>query len=174
MRKQLSVEDATMALQWLVTIVLTPFVLLPVFAYTPGSIYTRLTIVLTAFGYSAVMTAIYVRERKRSKVWANRVVNITATFDVILVFVAMLLWPLYLPDLFWIFAILVIVVATRFGYRDTILAALGLSALYAIAIVARLGHGVPAGTVVANTLIKIVLLLIVATATVYITQREKR
>jgi len=173
-KKRLSVEDATMAFQWLVTIVLTPFVLIPAFSDTPGSFYSRLIIVLTAFGYSAVMTAIYMRERKRSKVWANRIVNITATFDVILVFVAMLLWPLYLPDLFWIFAILVIVVATRFGYKDTILATLGLSALYAITIVARFGHGTPAGTVVANTLLKIVLLLIVVAATVYITQREKR
>ena len=173
MKKQLTVEDFTMIFQWVVTLLLTPFVLLPLFPREPVAFSVRLAVVVGAFLGSALMTAIYLRARKRSRRQAAVVVNITAALDVALVFTALLLWPRHIPDLFWIFPILIIVVATRFGYRQTAVVALGLSALYAITIVSRLDYG-PTATVVGDTLLRIALMLMVAVVTVYITQKEKR
>lgn len=174
MRKQLTAEDLTMVLQWVVTLVLAPFVLLPLFPRQDVSFTVRLLIVIGAIAGSAVMTGFYLTARKRSHKAAAAVVNITATLDVILVFVAMLLWPEYLPDLFLIFPLLVIVVANRFGYKSAAAAAIGLSVLYGITVFARLESTVPARTVIGDTLIRIVFLLLIATATAFISQRERR
>src|SRR5450756_2164242 len=121
-----------MVLQWIVMIVLTPFVLLPLFPRQEVSFTIRLLIVIGAYVGSGVMTLIYLKARNVSHHAAAIVVNITAFLDVVLVFVALLIWPKYIPDLFWIFPILVIVIANRFGYKEAAAAAVGLSTLYAI------------------------------------------
>lgn len=174
LKKQLSAEDLTMMLQWIVTVVLTPFVLLPLFPRQNVGFTVRLLIVIGAYVGSGVMILIYLRARKVSHSAAAVVVNITAFLDVVLVFVALLVWPKYIPDLFWIFPILVIVIANRFGYKESIAAAVGLSTLYAITIVARLNAGIPTRTVIGDTLIRVVFLLLIALATAFISQRERR
>ena len=173
MRKQLTVEDFTMIFQWLVTFLLIPFVLLPLFPREPVSFNIRLAIILGVLFGNTVMTLAFLRARKRSRREAAIVVNITAFLDVALVFISLLLWPNRIPDIFWIFPILIIVVATRYGYWETAVVAVGLCALYGITIVSRLGDA-PVGTVVGDTLLRIALILMVAVVTVYVTQREKR
>ena len=163
-----------MVLQWLVLVVLSPFVLLPLFGAHNVSFTVRALIVVGAWIGSAAMTLIYLKARKVSHRYAAAVVNTTATLDVILIFVSMLVWPTYIPDLFWIFPVLVIVVANRFGYKEAAATAVGLSALYAITIVARLHAGVPARIAVGQTLLWIALLMLIAIATSFISQRERR
>jgi len=170
----MSAEDLTMILQWVVILLLAPFVLLPLFPSKGVDFTVRLLIVLGAVLGSGVMTAVYLAARRRSQRAAAVVVNVTAGLDVALVFVAMLVWPTYIPDLFWIFPILVIVMANRFGYKQAAIAAIGLSCLYGITIVSRLGQGQPTSTVVGDTLLRIVFLLLVALATTFISQRERR
>ncbi|HEY5502511.1 MAG TPA: GAF domain-containing protein, partial [Candidatus Anoxymicrobiaceae bacterium] len=174
MKKQLSAEDLTMVLQWLVIAVLTPFVLLPLFPIKGVDFTVRFVIVIGAWIGSGVMTIIYLRARKVSHRYAAAVVNITATLDVLLVFISMLVWPTYLPDLFWIFPVLVIVIANRFGYKEALMTGAGLSALYAITIVARLNAGQPTRLVVGQTLLWIALLMLIAIAISFISQRERR
>jgi len=174
LKKQLSAEDLTMVLQWLVIAVLTPFVLLPLFPIKGVDFTVRFVIVIGAWIGSGVMTIIYLRARKVSHRYAAAVVNITATLDVLLVFISMLVWPTYLPDLFWIFPVLVIVIANRFGYKEALMTGAGLSALYAITIVARLNAGQPTRLVVGQTLLWIALLMLIAIATSFISQRERR
>lgn len=174
LKKQLSAEDFTMVLQWLVTILLTPFALLPLFPAAGVGLTTRVLVVSGAYAANIVMTLAYLKARSMSHRAAVFVVNLTAAGDIILVSVAMLVWPRYLPDLFWVFPIMVIVIANRFGYRQAAGAALSLSALYAITMVARLGGTDPAVTVVSDTLIRVVFLLLIALATSFISQRERR
>lgn len=172
MRKQLIVEDFTMIFQWIVIVLLTPFILLPLFPRQDVSFTVRGGIVVAIWIFSGVMTAIYLKVRS-SRHAAGMVVNVTALIDVIAIFVCLMIWPKYLPDLFWIFPLLVIVVGTRFSYREAAIAALGLSGLYAVTIITRLGTA-PTRTVIGDTLVRIIFLLLVALATVYVTQREKR
>jgi diguanylate cyclase (GGDEF)-like protein len=174
LKKQLSAEDLTMMLQWIVTVVLTPFVLLPLFPRQNVGFMIRLLIVIGVYVGSGVITLIYLRARKTSYHAAAVVVNITAFLDAVLVFAALLIWPRYIPDLFWIFPILVIVIANRFGYKEAAAAAIGLSSLYAITIVSRLNTGIPTRTVIGDTLIRVVFLLLIAVATSFISQRERR
>ncbi|MFH1150137.1 MAG: diguanylate cyclase [Actinomycetota bacterium] len=174
MRKQLTAEDLAMVFQWIIAVLLTPFVLLPLFPREPVAFDIRLGIVLGGYTVTAIMTVIYLYARGRSRKAAEWVVNITATLDVILIFVCLMAWPRFLPDLFFFFPLLVIVVAARYGYRETALAAVGLSALYAITLVVRLDGSQPARTVVADTVLRIGFLFLVAMATVYITRRERR
>jgi diguanylate cyclase (GGDEF)-like protein len=174
LKKQFSAEDFTMILQWIVALALTPFVLLPLFPGTGVSFTLRLLIIIGGFVGTVVMTLVYLKARSVSHRAAVWVVDITAGLDVILIFVAMLLWPDYLPDLFWVFPLLVIVVANRFGYRQAALAAISLSALYSLTLFARLGGTTPARTVVGDTLIRVVFLLLIALATSFISQRERR
>jgi len=173
LRKQLTVEDFTMIFQWVATCLLIPFVLLPLFPREPVSFTVRLAIILGVVFGNTVMTLAFLRARKRSRREAATVVNITAFLDVALVFTSLLLWPKRIPDIFWIFPILIIVVATRYGYRETAIVAVLLCALYGITIVSRFGDD-PVGTVVGDTLLRIALIMMVAVVTVYVTQREKR
>ncbi|MCG2795628.1 MAG: diguanylate cyclase [Actinomycetia bacterium] len=173
MRKQLTVEDFAMVLQWVATFLLAPFVLLPLSPREPVSFSVRLAIVVGVIIGNTGMTLLFLKARKRSRYDAAVVVNITAILDVALVFTSLLLWPNRIPDIFWILPILIIVVATRFGYRETALVTLGLSVLYGITIVSRLGDDT-VGTVVGDTLLRIGLMFMVAVITVYVTQREKR
>lgn len=174
MKKQLSPEDFTMILQWLVAIVVTPFILLPLFPAARVSFTTKLLLVLAGFAGTLAMTLAYLLARNVSRHAAVLVVNLTALADVVLVFVAMLVWPTYLPDLFWVFPILVIVVANRFGYKEAGATAIGLSVLYSITMIARLGGPAATRTVVSDTLIRILFLLLIALATSFISQRERR
>jgi diguanylate cyclase (GGDEF)-like protein len=175
LKKQLSAEDLSMILQWAVMVALTPFVLLPLFPRQPVSFTVRLAIVIGAWVGTGVMTAIYMRARSRSHEAAAIVVNVTAVMDVALVFAALAIWPRYIPELFWIFPILVIVIANRFGYKESIAAAAGLSAVYVITVVVRLNAaGVPTRSVVGDALVRVVFLMMIALATTFISQREKR
>lgn len=174
MRKQLRVDDVTMIFQWVVTLALTPFLLLPLFPRSDIGFNVRLVVVAETFMVSGLMTAIYLRERNRSRRAATIVVSITALLDVALVFAALLAWPNYVPDLFWVFTIVVIVVSTRFGYRWAVAITLGLSALYATTLLARVGGSVPMRTVVGDTMIRIVFLLLAAVAIAYVTRRGQR
>jgi diguanylate cyclase (GGDEF)-like protein len=175
LRKQLRVEDVTMIFQWVVTLALTPFLLLPLFPRNNIGFVVRLIVVAEAFLISGLMTAVYLRERRRSWRRARVVVGITALLDVALVFVALLAWPAYVPDLFWVLTILVIFLATRTGYLETIAGTLGVSILYAVPVLIRApGGSVPLRTVIGDTLIRIVFLLLIAIAIVYVTQRNKR
>ncbi len=174
MKKQLSANDLTMILQWVVVVAFTPFVLLPLFPKEDVSFGIRLAIVVGAWVGSGAMTLVYLKVRSSSRN-AGVVVNVTAAVDVVLIFVSLLVWPRYLPELFWTFPIMVIVIANRFGYKESLGAAAVLSALYAITIVARLGEvGEPARTVIADTLVRILLLMIIALATAFISRRERR
>lgn len=163
-----------MIFQWVVTFALTPFLLLPLFPRSEIGFDVRLIVVAEAFMVSGLMTALYLRERRRSERAATIVVSVTALLDVALVLAALLAWPNYVPDLFWVFTIVVIVVATRFGYRWTVAITLGLSALYAITLVARVSGSVPIRTVIGDTLIRIVFLLLAAVAIAYVTRRGHR
>lgn len=174
MRKQLRVDDVTMVFQWIVTFALTPFLLLPLYPRSEIGFGIRLLVVGQAFLISGLMTAIYLRERRRSEKAAAIVVSITALLDVALVFAALLAWPNYVPDLFWVLTIVVIVVATRMGYRLAVAVTLGLSTLYAITLLARLGGSVPMRTAIGDTLIRIVFMLLVAIAIAYVTRRGER
>jgi diguanylate cyclase (GGDEF)-like protein len=173
LKKQLSAEDLTMFLQWAVVVALTPFVLLPLFPRQQVSFMVRLAIVVGAWAGTGMMTVIYIRARTESRKAADYVVNITAILDVILVFTAMLVWPRYIPDLFWIFPILVIVIANRFGYKESLIAAVALSGLYGITIISRFGGSVPTRTVIGDTLLRMALLLLIAVATAFISRRER-
>lgn len=174
MKKQLTAEDLAMVFQWIVAALLTPFVLLPLFPREPVAFGLRLAIVIGGYTMSAAMTIIYLYARKRSRKAAEWVVNLTATMDVLLIFAAILAWPRYLPDLFFFFPILIIVVAARYGYRETAASAVALSVLYAITLVARLDGSQPARTVIGDTVLRLGFLFLVAMVTAYITQREKR
>lgn len=175
MKKQLSADDLTMILQWVMVVTFTPFVLLPLFPRQEVAFLVRLLIVVGAWVGSGVMTILFLWARRRSRQEAAVVVNITAALDVILIITALFVWPNYLPALFWIFPILVIVIANRFGYKESVIAAVILSALYAVTIVARLSStDLPARTVIADTLIYILLLMAIALATAFISQRESR
>ena len=173
MRKQLTVEDFAMLFHWTVALLLTPFVLLPLFPREPVGFWVRFSMVAAGYAYSIVMTGVYLRVRSSRRAGAA-VVNITATLDVALVFSALLIWPKYLPDRFWVFPLLVMVVAARFGYLETAAVALALSALYAVSMLARLEPGVPTRTVVGDTMVRIVFLMTLGMAATYITRREKR
>jgi len=163
-----------MIFQWVVTVALTPFLLLPLFPRQSVGFQVRLIVVAAAFMVSGLMTVIYLRERRRSRHAASTVVTVTAALDVALVFAALIAWPNYVPDLFWVFTIVVIVLATRLNYRWTIAVTLGLSALYAVTLVARVSGTVQLRTLVGDTLIRIVFLLLIAVAIVYVTERNRR
>lgn len=175
MKKQLLVEDATMALQWLVALALAPFVLLPLFPQrTPFGVGWRALIVVAVIAFSAVMTFLYVRRRRQSLAKAEQIANLTAILDVIFIFLVLLIWPYYIPEIFWVLPIAVIVVATRFGYFETAAVTVALAVLYSITMVRQFGGVVPAQTIVGDTMIRIVFMGLIAVATVYIAQREKQ
>jgi len=163
-----------MVLQWLAIAVLTPFVLLPLFPTKGVDFTVRLLIVIGAWIGSGVMTIIYLRARKVSHRYAaaggqhhrdpRRTTGLHLDAGL----------ATYLPDLFWIFPVLVIVIANRFGYKEALMTGGGLSALYAVTIVARLNAGQPARLVVGQTLLWIALLMLIAVATSFISQRERR
>ncbi len=175
MKKQLSADDLSMILQWVVVVALTPFVLLPLFPRQDVSFTMRLLVIIGAWTVSGTLTLIYLRARAVSVQAASVAVNVVATLDVTLVIGSMFVWPEFMPVLFWIFPILVIVMANRFGSKEAIGAAAVFSGLYAVTIVTRLGSsGQPARTVIADTLVNIVLLMTIALATAFISQRERR
>ncbi|MHB8893798.1 MAG: diguanylate cyclase [Candidatus Geothermincolia bacterium] len=175
MKKQLSADDLSMILQWVVVLVITPFVLLPLFPRQEVSFLIKLAIVLGGWVGSGIMTLLYIRARSASHEAAVHIVNITAALDIVIIIAALLIWPRYLPDLFWIFPILVIVIANRFGYKESIISAAVLAVLYGVTIVSRFGvAGVPARTVIADTALRMLLLMVIALATAFISQREKR
>jgi diguanylate cyclase (GGDEF)-like protein len=172
-KKRLTVEDFTMIFQWVAVLALAPFVLLPLFPRQEISAGIRAGIVVGTLLGTAFMSVVYLVARRRSHRAGAAVVNITALFDVVLVFTALMIWPLRIPGLYWIFPILVIVVAARFGYKETAAVALVLSALYAVTIFVQLDGTVPVRTIVGDTLLRIVFMLLVAVVTVYLAQRVK-
>ena len=173
MRKQLHGEDLTMVFQWIVAILVTPFMLLPLFPRQNVSFTTRLLIVVGAYVIWGVLTVIFLAVRPRSRRGAAMVVNVIACTDIILVTACMIAWPRFMPDLFLVFPLLVIAVATRFDYRVTAFVTLALSALYGVTIISRFGSA-PARTVVWDTLIRIGFLALVALSTAYLSKRERR
>ncbi len=172
-RKQYTPEDLAMFAQWVVCFVLAPFVLLPLFPRQAVPLAARLAIVLGAFVFSAVMTALFLRARKKSRRRAATVANVTALTDALLVLAVLLVWPRYIPEAFWILAILVVVFAARFSYRESAIAALGFSTLYLVTV--AVGYRSELNkSIIADALFRVVLLLLLSMAVAYLTQREKR
>ena len=172
-RRQLTTEDLAMVAQWVVCCLVAPFLLLPLFPRQPMEFSTRLMLVVGAFIFSAVMTAVYLVARRHSRHAASHVANITAVFDAGLVFGVLLVYPRFLPEAFWILAILVIVVSVRFGYREAVATTLGFSALYMLTIFAGYGTSVDR-TVIADAIFRLMILWLIAAAACFMTQSEKR
>lgn len=178
MKKQLLVDDMTLIVQWVGTLLLTPFILLPLFPREPVAFATRLWIIIGVYAGTGLFTLYYAWVRRQSKHKAAFAINILALFDVVFVTLCLVFWPSFIPDLFWIFPVMIIVVGTRYGYRETTIATLFLSLIYAATIFARLGNpyppDLPVRTILGDTLVKIAFMWLVAIETVYITQRERR
>ena len=139
MKKQFTIEDLAMVLQWAICLLIGPFVLLPIFPRQEISFAARLFVVLGTFLFSGVMTVIYLRARSVSRRAAAQVANITASMDAGLVLAILLVWPRFIPEAFWILTVLVIVIAARFGYKPAAVAALVITALYLMTIFAGYG-----------------------------------
>jgi diguanylate cyclase (GGDEF)-like protein len=171
-RRQLTTDDYAMVFQWIAVLALAPFVLLPIFPRPLVHFSIRLSIVLGALAASGVVTLIYLWARRKSRQAAATVATATAGLDVLLVFVSLFLWPKVIPEIFWILTILVIVISARFSYREAAVAALGFSAVYMISIGVGYGSSLN-NTVFGDALIRVVLMMMIAVATAYVTQREK-
>lgn len=172
MRRQLTTDDYAMIFQWIAVLILAPFVLLPIFPRPLVNFGVRLSIVLGALAASGVITLIYIRARRKSRKAAATVATVTAALDVLLVLISLFLWPKVIPEIFWILTILVIVISARFSYREATVAALGFSAIYMISI--SVGYGSSLNrTILGDALIRVVLMMMIAVATAYVTQREK-
>ncbi|PKQ28469.1 MAG: hypothetical protein CVT63_02695 [Candidatus Anoxymicrobium japonicum] len=63
MKERLSPEALAMIFQWVITVVLTPFVLLPLFLGQEIDFAVRLTVVIGACACGAVMTVVYFKKR---------------------------------------------------------------------------------------------------------------
>lgn len=172
MRRQFTTDDYAMIFQWIAVLALAPFVLLPIFPRPLVNLGVRLTIVLGALLGSAAMTLIYLRARRKSRQSAAVVATATAALDIVLVFLSLFLWPKVLPEIFWILTILVIVISARFSYREATVAALAFSAVYIVSIVVGYGSSINR-TVLGDALLRVLLMMMIAVATAYVTQREK-
>lgn len=173
MRRQLTSDDYAMILQWIVVFVLAPFVLIPLLPLRQVTFASRSILIVGAILITAAMTLVYMWARRGSRRRAAIVANTMAVLDIVLVFTALILWPKAVADLFWILTVLVIVIAARFSYREAAVAALTFSAFYMITIGINYGADLT-GPVLADALLRIVLMMLVAVSTVYVTQREKR
>lgn len=173
MKRQFTTEDVAMIAQWAICFLIGPFVLLPLFARQEISFATRLLVVLGTFLFSGVMTAIYLRARSVSRRAAAQVANITAAIDAGLVLAILLVWPRFIPEAFWILTVLVIVIAARFGYKPAAIAALGFTALYLMTIFAGYGSAIKKA-IIADALIRLVLMWTIAGVSAYLTESERR
>lgn len=70
MKKQLLVEDFTTIFQWVVAVLLTPFILLPLFLRQPVSFTVRLGIVIGVYLGNTIATLVYLWMRPRSRRYA--------------------------------------------------------------------------------------------------------
>lgn len=174
MRKQLTPEDYAMIFQWVCTILIAPLILIPIFPGREFSFSTRLLIVAFACVASVGLTLIYIWLRGKSRKRAALVATVTAALDAAIVLFALTVWPKFIPEGFWILAILVIVIAARFDYKQAVASAVTLSTLYMITVVVNRGIGPEAPrTLIAAGAARIVLMFILAVAAAYVTQRER-
>jgi K+-sensing histidine kinase KdpD len=173
LRRELTTEDYAMMMQWVAIFVLAPFVLIPLLPMKQVTFASRSILVVGVLLFTSGMTLLYLWARRGSHRRAAVVADLTAAIDILIVFTALVLWPEAIANLFWILTILVMAIAARFSYREAAVAALSFSAFYLII------NGIKYGSdmtrpILANALLRVVLMIMVAAATAYVTQREKR
>ncbi len=172
-KRELTPEDFSMICHWLVFFVLAPFVLLPVFDRQDIDLAVRLGVLVGLAVVTGAMTLLYLLLRRKRSPWAPVVANLVAVLDVLLIAGALVIWPEYMPELFWVFALMVLVTAVRFGYRETAVATLAFAAIYMMTIAIGYGAEVTA-TVMADALVRVLLMGMIAFAAAYLTQGEMR
>jgi len=174
LRRNLKGDDITIILQWGVSAILTPFILIPSVENGPASAHARIAVISLLYGTSLIMTLLYLFIRKRSERGAGRVVAYMAFIDVAIVLLALLMWRAYIPDLFWVLILMVVVVATRFGYAVALPVTLIVCALYTAVMVIGEENAVSLSKVTSDALLRTMFMAFIAAAIVYFRSRELR
>ncbi len=173
MKKRFLVEDIAMVLQWVAIFVYIPFALVSISQGKKVPFGLRLGLVAGVIFLSAFMTLLYLVARRRSPDKAGWVVNATAVIDVVGVTISLIVWPQFLPGLYFVYPLIIIMVAARYSWRTTLWATTAVAALYGLTLITLATEGYST-LVLRDTILRILILYFVAGLVAFLSFRGKR